>query len=105
MERSNFTRALSEGTWVHVMGDITYERSVPIRGQSEVESGRGAVYVVSGGAGAVLYPNADDEWFNAVANAVEHFVIAEFAGDEVTLTARDPDLNVIDSFTKASNAP
>lgn len=30
MERSNFTRTLSEGTWVHVMGDITYERSVPV---------------------------------------------------------------------------
>lgn len=30
MERSGFVRALNEGSWVHVVGDVSYERSVPV---------------------------------------------------------------------------
>lgn len=75
-----------------------YERSVPIRDGQQAGDGRGTTYVVSGGAGAPLYTNVDDSWFNAVANSVEHFIIADFEGDSATFTARDLDGNVIDTF-------
>lgn len=75
-----------------------YERSVPIKDGAQAGDGRGTTYVVTGGAGAPLYTNVEDSWFNAVANPIEHFIIADFAGDTATFTARDVDGNVLDTF-------
>lgn len=76
-----------------------YERSVPIRAGQERPPGEGTVYVVSGGAGAPLYPNSEAEWFGAVAQSVEHYIIADFGPEGVELVVRDLSGNVIDQFT------
>lgn len=76
-----------------------YERSVPIRGGAAAEPGEGAIYLVSGGAGAPLYKNVDDEWFSEISNPVEHYVIADFGPTGVEVVARDLAGNVIDSFS------
>ncbi len=75
-----------------------YERSVPIEADAEVARGDGTVYVVSGGAGAPLYEETENSWFGAVANPIEHYIIAEAAGDTVSFTAYDLAGNVIDTF-------
>ena len=76
-----------------------YERSVPIRAGEQVAEGDGTVYLVSGGAGADLYENTDDAWWNAVANPVEHYVIADFGPSQADFVVRDLDGNVIDQFS------
>ncbi len=76
-----------------------YERSVPIRAGAEVGPEAGTTYIVSGGAGAPLYTGFDPEWFNSVAEAIEHFVIADFSPAGIEVTARDRSDNVVDSFT------
>lgn len=75
-----------------------YERSVPIRADAEVPPGKGTVYVVSGGAGAPLYTSFEEAWFSAVANPVEHYVIADFGPTSAELVVRDLAGNVIDTF-------
>lgn len=75
-----------------------YERSVPIYEDAQVGSGAGTVYVVSGGAGAPLYTSTTEEWFTAVANPIEHFVIGDFSATEATFVTRDLAGNVLDSF-------
>jgi len=76
----------------------TYERSVPIRDGAQVPDGEGTVYIVSGGAGAPLYRSTDERWFNAVANPVEHYLIADFGPTSIQVVARDVAGVVIDSF-------
>ena len=73
-----------------------YERSVRIRDDEEDETG--TTYIVTGGAGAPLYDETEDTWFNLVANPIEHYVIAEISGNTANFTVRDLDDNVIDSF-------
>jgi hypothetical protein len=75
-----------------------YERSVPIRDGQEVAPGEGTLYLTSGGAGAPLYMNSEDLWFNEVAAPVEHFMIVDFGPDSAIAVVRDLDRNVIDEF-------
>lgn len=77
----------------------TYERSLVIAGGQEVAAADGTTYVVTGGAGADLYPTSQAEWFGLVSNPVEHFVIAEISPTEIAVTARDLSGTVIDAFT------
>ena len=76
-----------------------YERSVPIRGKAEQPIGEGTIYVVTGGAGAPLYVESEADWFNEVANPTQHYIIAEFGPDALTMTVRDLSDTVIDSVT------
>lgn len=76
-----------------------YERSVPIKADQEQPAGQGTVYVVSGGAGAPLYPESEAEWFGTVANPVEHYVVADVTAAHIAFTAKDISGNVIDTFT------
>lgn len=80
-----------------------YERSVPIRAEQEVAVGQGTTYLVSGGAGAPLYTEVEDQWFNEVSNPIEHYIIAEFGPDSAEFTVRDLEGTVIDSFTVPKN--
>ena len=81
-----------------------YERSVPIFEGQEVPMGQGTMYIVSGGAGAPLYQEIDDQWFNAEATMAEHYVIGDFGPDEATFVVRDLSDNVIDQFTVPRSA-
>ena len=74
-----------------------YERSVPIRDDAPADDG--VTYIVSGGAGAPLYTNVNKEWFNAVANPTEHYIIADVSPTEIHVVVRDLDEVVIDDFT------
>lgn len=66
--------------------------------------GDGALYIVSGGAGAPLYKDSENSLFFAdVADPVEHFLIGEFGPTAVTMKAYDLDGNVIDEFTVPMN--
>ena len=76
-----------------------YERSTSVKAGAEVPNGEGTVYFVSGGAGAELYPESEADWFNKVANPIEHYIIAEFTPDSVTFTTRDLADNVLDTVT------
>ncbi len=80
-----------------------YERSVPIKAGAEVPAGQGPVYLVTGGAGAPLYTGTRDEWYNAVANPVEHFVVGDFSPQGASFAAYDVAGNVIDTFTLPVN--
>lgn len=76
-----------------------YERSVPLRSGVEVAADMGTTYVVSAGAGAVLYGNDLSQPFTDVAAVTENFVIVEVDGTRTTLTAYDLAGNVLDTFT------
>lgn len=76
-----------------------YERSVPVKAGEEVPAGDGTVYIVSGGAGAPLYENTDDAWWNEVANPIEHYIIGDFGPKQADFVVRDLDGNVIDQFS------
>ena len=75
-----------------------YERSVPIAAGTEVAMGEGTVHLVTGGGGASLYDEFEPEWFNAVAQAIEHYVIVDLTASEAAFTAYDLEGGVIDSF-------
>lgn len=75
-----------------------YERSQPIRNGDVAEPGEGTMYLVTGGAGAPLYPNYGSEWFSDVATPEKHFAIAEFDPDGVQYTVRDLAGVVLDEF-------
>lgn len=76
-----------------------YERSLPIRDGAEQAPGQGTVYLVSGGAGAPLYTNSEEQWFGDVANPIEHYVIADFSPSGIDVVAYDLSDNIIDQFT------
>ncbi len=58
---------------------------------------------MTGGAGASLYDEFEPEWFNAVAQAVEHYVIVDLTLTEAAFTAYDLQGGVIDSFVVPVN--
>jgi len=76
-----------------------YERSVPIAAGQEDPTGRGTVYIVSGGAGAPLYRESETDWFNAKAEPIEHWITADIGADTAEVVVRDLAGNVIDSFS------
>lgn len=76
-----------------------YERSLPISGDAEASDGQGTVHLVTGGAGAPLYDEFEPEWFNAQAQAIEHYLIGDLGPTQGDFTTYDLDGNVIDSFT------
>ncbi len=75
-----------------------YERSFPLRGGVPTTPDRGTTYVVTAGAGAVLYDNDMEHDFTEVAEVTENFVIVEVADGTMTLTAYDLGGNVLDTF-------
>ncbi|HHO52921.1 MAG TPA: metallophosphoesterase family protein [Deltaproteobacteria bacterium] len=98
------------GSWVPVWDEFgvdvvvaghnhIYERSVPIRGGAEVGIEAGTTYLVTGGAGAPLYDEWEDDWFSNVVDPVEHYIIADFGPTGAEFVVRDLVGNVIDSFT------
>lgn len=83
-----------------------YERSqsVFINDQEQFDAtttlGEGALFIVTGGAGAPLYRQSDNSLFFAdVADPVQHFVIGEFSPTGAVMTAYDLSGNVIDQYT------
>jgi hypothetical protein len=76
-----------------------YERSVPLWRGEETDPARGITYLVTGGAGAPLYPGFADEPWNAVAVAVEHAGIVDFGPADARFEVRDRTGAVIDAFT------
>jgi hypothetical protein len=76
-----------------------YERSVPLLGGVETGPGPGVTYLVTGGAGAPLYPGFADEPWNVVAAAREHAIVADFGPTEATLEVRDLSGALLDAFT------
>ncbi|MEL6346638.1 MAG: hypothetical protein AAFV53_26230 [Myxococcota bacterium] len=80
-----------------------YERSYPLNGGEAVSAGQGTTYIVTGGAGAPLYVESDNEPFNLVANPIEHYIIADFGPDGADFVVRDLDDNIIDEFTIPAN--
>lgn len=74
-----------------------YERSKPLRGGVEAEGG--TIYVVTGGAGAPLYTRHDETFFTEVVTPIEHYVIADFSPEGVSVVAKDLSGNVIDAFS------
>ncbi|MEZ4239092.1 MAG: metallophosphoesterase family protein [Myxococcota bacterium] len=78
-----------------------YERSVPIRGDVEVQPAAGATYLTAGGAGASLYPQFDEtEWFLHTAVPKHHFGIADFGPGGIHVVVRDAAGTVIDVFDR-----
>ncbi len=75
-----------------------YERSQPVRGGAVVGAAEGTTYVVTGGAGAPLYTDFEEDWFGEVAAAVEHYVIADLGPTDGAFTAYDLSGTVVDSF-------
>jgi len=72
-----------------------YERTVPLVGELEIESG--TTYVTAGGGGAPLY-GSDDEWFLATHASVYHYVIVDVTPTSLQATAYRLDGAVLDSF-------
>jgi hypothetical protein len=75
-----------------------YERSVPLLADVETDAGSGITYLVTGGAGAPLYPTFAPEAFNAVAVAREHGTVADFGPTEARFLVRDQTGEVLDEF-------
>lgn len=104
---SNLTaRAAWEPVWdTHDMNLVvaghnhTYERSLPIRGGAVAADGEGAVYVVSGGAGAPLYTGVERDWFSGAWDPTLHYVIVDFGPDAIEGAAYKPVGDVIDTWT------
>jgi 3',5'-cyclic AMP phosphodiesterase CpdA len=81
--------------------DHAYERSHPIRGTQVMEDGAGVVYVVAGGFGSPGYSNGTSWWtVTSTHGDVGNYVVTEFKGKSVTLTAYDiTGKQVLDTFT------
>lgn len=102
-----FKPLMAAGTQLVFAGhNHIYERSQPIAAGADGEYvpveqlGDGAVFVVTGGAGAPLYRSFNDELdFANQVQTTEHFMIGEFGPTAATFTSYDLDLNVIDQFT------
>lgn len=78
----------------------SYQRTHPIREGEVAESGRGTVYITSGGGGAYLYPVFESPRI-AFSRSVHHYVRAEVQGARITLRAIAIDGQEIDRFTLA----
>lgn len=76
-----------------------YERSQPVADGAVQEPGEGVVYVVSGGAGAPLYTGFEPDWYSAVAEPTEHYVIGDFGSSGASFVVKELETgDVIDSF-------
>ena len=75
----------------------SYERSVPWR-ESTNAARQAVTYVVTGGAGAGLYPAGRSAW-TAFSRAVNHYVRATMTASDLTVEAVDSSGAVIDRFT------
>jgi predicted phosphodiesterase len=67
--------------------DHDYERTVSMRG---------VVYVVSGGAGAWLYPKAADNWWSVDFDSAYHYCLIAIDGRYLSMVVRDINGQVID---------
>lgn len=93
--------ATFEGTGVDLVlngHNHIYERSVPIKEGKAVELGEGTQYLVSGGGGAPLYEQVDQDWFNVESNPIVHYIVAEFDSTGVSMTVKDLQGNTIDDW-------
>ena len=63
----------------------------------------GTIYLVSGGAGAPLYTGVDPEWFGAVSNPTEHYIVADIGPTEANIRVIDLAGNQIDAFSIAKD--
>ncbi len=75
-----------------------YERTVPIVGEVQDESG--VTYVTTGGAGAPLYGTGSD-WFLAVTESTYHYMVIDFTEVSLEATAYRLDGTVLDTFSFA----
>jgi hypothetical protein len=87
--------------WGH---DHTYERHKPLFGGSPVAQGSGVIYIVTGGAGAPLYTVSGSPR-SAVCKKLYHFVEVNVSGDQMKLSAREPDGKVFDTLTLTKSGP
>jgi len=74
----------------------SYERSVPWR-ESTDTTRQAVTYVITGAAGAGLYPIGRSAW-TAFSRSIHHYVRATVSTTDLTLTTVDVSGNVIDSF-------
>lgn len=75
----------------------SYERSVPWR-ESTDATRQAVTYVVTGAAGANLYPVGRNAW-TAFSKSVHHYVRGSFSPTDLTLETVDSGGSVIDRFT------
>lgn len=99
--RDQWTPAFERAGVDFVIGghNHVYERSYPLLAGVPVDAGPGITYLVTGGAGAPLYPTFDDEPFTAVALAREHAVVVDLGPDEARFEVRDATGALLDAFT------
>ena len=76
--------------------DHLYERTYPI-GSAFTETDNPVTYVVTGGGGARLYDIEPGIW-TAVGAKKNHFCLIEVLGNRLTLSAIEPDGNILDTF-------
>ncbi len=72
--------------------DHDYERSIPINNPID-----GVVYIVSGGAGAPLYP-VGSSWWTAYSCSIYHFCQVTVAGSHLRLEAKDTEGRTFDTL-------
>ena len=91
----------SAGVTCYLAGhDHVYMRTHPMRaGTPRPGDPQAPFYVVTGGGGKSLY-KVHDVPHNAAAKAVDHMVLLEITEDTLTLTARDADGEVFDTYTR-----
>jgi hypothetical protein len=76
-----------------------YERTLPMRwGGAQATPAEGTIYIVSGGAGAGLYPSGTDFW-TAYSESTHSAVILEVRQGSLEATAIREDGSVLDSFS------
>jgi hypothetical protein len=75
----------------------SYERSVPWR-ESTNTARQAVTYIVTGGAGATLYPAGRGLW-TAFSRSAHHYVRVTFSASDITLEAVDTNGAVFDRFT------
>jgi len=78
----------------------SYQRSHPIRNGARVEAGHGAVYVTSGGGGAMLYPVYPMEQV-ALGVSAHHYLRLEISGAKLKLEAVGIDGDILDTIELA----
>jgi uncharacterized protein (TIGR03437 family) len=77
-----------------------YQRSFPLRDGAVVDSGSGAVYIITGGGGGGLYSIGTSP-ISAIGKSVHHYLRGEVRGSRLTVTAIDIDGAEIESLTLA----
>ncbi|MDP2998274.1 MAG: metallophosphoesterase [Bryobacterales bacterium] len=77
-----------------------YQRSFPLRDGAVVDSGSGAVYIITGGGGGGLQSIRTSP-ISAIGKSVHHYLRGEVRGSRLTVTAIDIDGAEIESLTLA----